>query len=99
MKEQSIGLCLLGCGIVGSGVVKIRSEQSDLLARRTGVRFQIRHVVVRDANKYKDRFPDLPFTASAEQAIDDPATQIVVELMGGTTRSAELFERALRLGK
>jgi len=88
MNEQSIGLCVLGCGIVGSGVVKILSEQSELLARRTGVRFELRHVVVRDVKKHKEQFPALPFTSNAEPAIDDPRTQVVVELMGGTTRSA-----------
>jgi homoserine dehydrogenase len=99
MNEQSIGLCVLGCGIVGSGVVRILSEQSELLARRTGVRFDLRHIVVRDVKKHREKFPELSFTENAEVAIDDPRSQVVVELIGGTTRSAELFERALRLGK
>ena len=99
MNEKSIGLCVLGSGIVGSGVVKILSEQAELLAWRTGVRFELRHVVVRDVKKHRGQFPELAFTGDAEAAIDDPRSQIVVELMGGTTRAAELFERSLRQGK
>jgi homoserine dehydrogenase len=52
MTQPSIGICLLGCGVVGGGVVRLLREQQDLLARRAGVRFDIRHVVVRDPAKH-----------------------------------------------
>jgi homoserine dehydrogenase len=99
MSEQTIGICVLGCGVVGGGVVKILREQQAMLRQRAGVDFQLRHVVVRDVRKHAEAFPGVPFTTDAEAAIDDPKTQIVIELMGGTTAAASLFERALRQGK
>jgi homoserine dehydrogenase len=99
VSGSSTGICLLGCGVVGSGVVKILAEQAELLHRRTGLRLDLRHVVVRDAEKHRARRSDLPITADAIAAIEDPNTQIVVELIGGTTTAAELVERALKLGK
>ena len=99
MSESSTGICLLGCGVVGGGVVRILAEQRDLLSSRTGQRFDLRHVVVRDPSKHAGAHPGLPFTADAHAAIDDPRSQIVVELMGGTTEAGTLIERALRLGK
>lgn len=99
MSEQTIGICVLGCGVVGSGVVKILREQQEMLRQRAGVDFQIRHVVVRDPKKHGKAFPGLPFTTDAQAAVDDPKTQIVIELIGGTAAAATLFERALRLGK
>ena len=47
MAEKSIGITLLGCGIVGGGVVQILREQRDLLRQRTGIGFDLRHVVVK----------------------------------------------------
>jgi len=79
-------------------VARILSEQRDLIARRTGLLFDIRHVVVRDASKARNLAP-LPITTDAHAAIDDPRVQIIVELMGGTTSAADLMQRALTQGK
>jgi homoserine dehydrogenase len=97
--EASTGICLLGHGVVGGGVVKILAEQGDLLASRTGQRFDIRHVVVRDPAKHSTSSNGLPLTGDAHAAIDDSRVKLVVELMGGTTTAGDLVERALRLGK
>jgi homoserine dehydrogenase len=99
VSGSNTGICLLGCGVVGSGVVKILAEQAELLHRRTGLSFEIRHVVVRDGKKHRAGTGSLPISPDAIKAIEDPQTQIVVELMGGTARAAELVEHALRLGK
>src|SRR5438270_10954536 len=90
MDQATTGICLLGCGVVGSGVAKILCEQADLLQRRIGLRFDLRHVVVRDAKKHKT--DKLPFTTDANAAIDDPKVQIVLELLGGTTTAGTLIE-------
>src|SRR4051794_41548387 len=83
MAERTIGIALLGCGIVGSGVARILAEQRDLIARRTGLAFDVRHVVVRDLAKQRAGLGKLPISTDAVAAIDDPAVQIVVELIGG----------------
>src|SRR5688500_14915088 len=99
MSDTAIGISLLGCGVVGSGVVRILSEQRDLLEKRTGLRFDLRHVVVRDPRKHAAARPGPPYTADATAAIEDPKVQIVIETIGGTTAAAGYIERALRLGK
>ena len=47
MAEKTIGVTLLGCGIVGGGVANILMKQRDLLHQRTGIDFVLRHVVVK----------------------------------------------------
>jgi homoserine dehydrogenase len=94
--HRTFGITLLGCGVVGSGVARILAEQRDLIARRTGLAFDLRHVVVRDPSQ--SRGP-LPLTTDARAAIDDPAVDIVVELVGGITNAADFVARALGLGK
>lgn len=101
--SDSIGISLLGHGVVGAGVSRILTEQRELLRQRTGLWFDLRHVVVRDPAKHKARNKTkgnpLPLNDSAEAAIDDPQVGVVIELMGGIDRPAELIARALRAGK
>ena len=98
MSESTIGICLLGCGVVGGGVVKILTQQAELLQRRAGLKFDIRHVVVRDPGK-RPANSDFPISSDGLAAIDDPKVQIVLELMGGAMPAGEWVERALKLGK
>src|SRR4051794_6442766 len=101
MPDRSLGIALLGCGIVGSGVVRILSEQREMLRRRTGFAFDIRHVVVRDPGKSRGTLPaDLKPTPDAQSAIAAKDTDVVIELIGGSSGPAKAaIEQALRLGK
>jgi homoserine dehydrogenase len=98
MATKSVGIALLGCGIVGGGVASILLDQRELLRQRTGITFDLRHVVVRDAKK-ADRRSGLPITTDALAGINDPKVDIVVELIGGTSISAEYIQAALKAGK
>lgn len=100
--SQIVGISLLGCGVVGSGVLKILESQRSVIERRTGLVLDVRHVVVRDPARTRDipqAFPKDRIHTDAARAIDDPAVSIVVELIGGTTYARELTERALLAGK
>ena len=96
--SRTIGVALLGCGVVGGGVADALLDDRDLLRRRTGVTFDVRHVVVRDAGR-ADRRAGLPLTTDAAAAIADPAVDVVVELVGGTGVAGEYVAAALRAGK
>src|SRR5689334_11988459 len=100
MAERTIGITLLGCGVVGTGVARILAEQRDLIARRTGLVFDVRHVVVRDPAKARAGVPaGLSVSTDPHAGIDDPRIEIVVELIGGTSVAGELVQRALTRGK
>jgi len=96
--KQTLEIALLGCGIVGSGVAKILTDQRDLLRQRTGHTFNIRHIVVRDPSKTREALPVVP-TRDANAALNDPDVDVYVELIGGTTVAGEYLQRALHLGK
>jgi homoserine dehydrogenase len=99
MADKTVGVCLLGCGIVGGGVERILREQRDLLRQRTGIDFELRHVVVKDRNDFPPNHADLPMSTDAAAAIDDAKSEIIVELIGGTGIAGTFTERALKLGK
>jgi homoserine dehydrogenase len=98
MANKSVGIALLGCGIVGGGVAAILRDQRELLRQRTGISFDLRHVIVRDPKK-TDRLAGLPIGTDAMAAISDPKVDIVCELIGGTGVAAEYFQSALKAGK
>jgi homoserine dehydrogenase len=98
MADKTVGITLLGCGIVGGGVASILLDQRELLRQRTGLNFELRHVVVRDTKK-GDRRGGLPIGTDAVAAIADPAVQIVVELVGGTTTAGDYVRAAMKAGK
>jgi len=99
MAEKTVGVAVLGCGTVGGGVVNILRHDHDMLLKRTGIDFQLRHVVVKDRSEYPPHANELPMSTDANAAIDDPASQIIIELIGGTSIAGTFIERALRLGK
>lgn len=96
MKRFGIGMA--GCGVVGGGVVRHLAANHDLLAERCGAGFDLRRVAVRDAGRARGLDPAL-LTTDWSRVVNDPAVDLVVELMGGTTTAREVAEAALRAGK
>jgi len=96
--SDTLTVGLLGCGTVGSGVVRLLTEHADEIAARTGARLQLGPVAVR--NPAKDRDVDLPEVTSDPHAVTgDPRVDIVVEVMGGIEPTRGLLVEALENGK
>jgi len=95
---MAIGVGLLGLGTVGAGVAAILmgpEGRHPLVAE-----LELRRVAVRDLNRPRplDLDPQL-LTTSPEAVIDDPAVEIVVEVMGGLEPARSLILRAIAAGK
>ena len=98
-KQTSIGIALIGPGVVGRGVLAILREQSQLLLNRSGLSIDVKHVVTRDVTRHADLAAHYALTDDASKAINDPSVSIVIETMGGTTVASTLIEAALKAGK
>src|SRR6266511_364196 len=97
---EPVRVGLLGCGNVGGSLVRLVDEHADLLVARTGVPIEVAAVAVRDPAKPRDvKLPAELFTADAESVVRDPATQVVVEVMGGIEPARTLITEALEAGK
>src|SRR5688572_18970661 len=88
---------MLGCGTVGSGVVRLLREHANEIASRVGAPLHLGPVAVRDVTRIRDH--DVAVTADAEAVVNDPDVDIVVEVMGGLTPARELVSAALQSGK
>ena len=101
---SSLGIGLAGFGTVGSGVWNTLQRNGELIADRTGggVSLHIAKILVRDLSKARATTGDVPgdiFTTDWKTLVADPAVDIVVELIGGTTDAFEIVAAALRAKK
>ena len=97
---KQIGIGLAGFGNVGAGVFKHLAQNRALLAQRLGVELDVRRIAVRDLKKVRSvAAPASIFTTRWQEVVDDPAVQIVVELMGGIEEPLALITRAIEAGK
>ena len=95
-----VNVGLIGLGTVGTGVARLLTERRDLLARRLGTEL----VLKRAADLDPERRANAPLTpeylsANAQDILDDPEIDIVVELIGGTTTARDLALSAISRGR
>jgi homoserine dehydrogenase len=101
---SSLGIGLAGFGTVGSGVWNTLHRNGQLITGRTGggVTLHISKILVRDPARVRATVTEVPrevFTTDWRALVEDPAVDIVVELIGGTTDAFEIVAAALRARK
>lgn len=97
---DKLGVAMLGCGTVGSGVANLLLNQTERLTARAGRTLELRHVVVRD--QFRPRGTPIPaglITTDFDRVLTDPEVDVVVELIGGTDVAREYVLGALAAGK
>jgi homoserine dehydrogenase len=100
MADDVVEVGLLGCGHVGSALVRLVDEHAELIESRAGVRVEISRVAVRDLAKARDvPLPVSRFTDDAEAVVSDPDIDVVVELIGGIEPARTYVAGALKAGK
>ncbi len=100
MNKHTIGIGLLGMGVVGAEVASNLLRQSEHFRQQAGRPLALRGVAVRDLERQRD--PALPrdmATTDPFAVVTDPEVQIVVELMGGLHPAYECIRAALTQGK
>jgi homoserine dehydrogenase len=98
MNERILTVGMLGCGIVGSGVVRLLREHADEIAARLGAQLEVGPVAVRNLSRERDVAVE-QLTADPHDVTRDPTVDIVVEVMGGIEPARGLITEALEGGK
>lgn len=102
MTKQSIGIGLVGLGIIAGQVAKVLLEKADLLAEQVGCPVILRKIKVLPVDLEKDPARQLPpelLTTDEDQFFADPSIDIVVEAIGGENPALEYLQRAISGGK
>jgi len=95
----ALKVALLGCGVVGSDVVRLLHEHRDDLAQRIGAPLELAGVAVRRPQRQRDLPLDASlFTDDAAGLAARPDVDIVIEVIGGIEPARTLLLSALDRG-
>ena len=99
-KPASVTIGLMGLGVVGGGVARALHEKQGMIAARLGREVGVKHVLVRNLAQSRSFVPPgVALTADPADLLNDPAVQIVVEVMGGEQPAFDYIQAAISAGK
>jgi homoserine dehydrogenase len=93
-----VRVALLGCGTVGSEVVRLLDEQAADLTARVGSPLEVVGIAVRRPGRH----PGIPaelLTTDAQSLVERPDVDVVVEVIGGLEPARTLLLSAMKSGK
>jgi len=93
LKQLNVGI--LGLGTVGGGTYTVLKRNASEITRRTGVAINVVQVADRNLANAKALATDADVTDDAFAVVNNPAVDVVVELIGGYTLSRELVLKAI----
>jgi len=96
MKTVRVGV--VGCGVVGTGTVRLLLENRDVIRKKTGIDFEVSAVA--DLDWEREREFEVPHnlrTGDYRKVIE--SSDVVVELVGGTEFAKKLILEAIDRGK
>lgn len=102
MADKTIGVGLMGLGVIGGQVARVLTERAVILFERAGCPVVLRKIKVipvdlkRPQAQAMDR---LLFTLDEDEFFNTPGLDIIVEVIGGEHPALEYQKRALRAGK
>ncbi|WP_084124076.1 homoserine dehydrogenase [Demequina sp. NBRC 110054] len=95
--KDPVKVAVLGCGTVGTQVVRLLTEQADDLAWRVGAPVTLAGVYVRDTSVPRDAVvPVDALTSDADALI--ASADVVVEVMGGLEPARTMILKAIEAG-
>jgi homoserine dehydrogenase len=99
MSGRPLQVALLGCGVVGSEVVRLLTEHRGDLAARVGAPLELAGIAVRRPGRTRDVPVDPAlFTTDADALVRRPDVDLVVEVIGGIEPARSLLLAAMESG-
>ena len=89
--NQQINIGLFGFGCVGQGLY-------DVLSESRGFKADIKKIVIKDPSKPRSLSPSF-FTTDANEVLQDPEINLIVELIDNSEEAYHIVTAALRSGK
>jgi homoserine dehydrogenase len=102
VKKKSIGVGLMGLGVVGGGVARVLINKAEVLAEQVGCPLVLKRVKVLEVDLAKPQAREVGlhlFTTDADKFFAEPAVDIVVEAIGGERPALDYLRRAISSGK
>ena len=97
MKTLKVGM--LGCGNVGSQIVRLLVANKADLASRAGAQLELVKVAVKDIKAKRDGIATSLLTDDPYSVVNDPEVDLIIEVIGGISPAKELILAAFKNGK
>ena len=98
IRKISVGI--IGFGTIGSGVVKILQDNSDIIKKRLGVIVEVTKIADLDITTDRGiKVNPKILTTDAQEVINHPEVNVIVELIGGYEPARSLILQAINAGK
>ena len=99
MTDRTLRVALLGCGVVGTEVVRLLQLQRDDLTQRIGASLELVGIAVRRPGRARDLPVDPAlFTSDAAALVAREDVDVVIEVIGGIEPARSLLVAALERG-
>ena len=99
-NRESIGIGILGLGVIGGAVARALTERAEALSSEVGCPLRLRRIAEKDGGKVQASGMDAAlFTADAAEVVADPDVDIVIEVLGGEHPAMEFISDALKRGR
>ncbi len=102
MKNRSIGIGLMGLGVIGGQVAKVLTEKANMLAEQTGGSLVLRKIKVLPVDLKRPLAREVPadlLTTDDDEFFDTPGIDIIIEAIGGENPAREYLKRAITSGR
>ncbi|MBT9132231.1 homoserine dehydrogenase [candidate division NPL-UPA2 bacterium Unc8] len=100
MKKRKLSIGLFGLGTVGSEVVGLLAKGRRELKRRYNIELHLKRIVEIDLNSEKAKMvPQSILTPLADDILNDPEIDTVIELIGSVSPAKKIILTALKAGK
>lgn len=93
-----LGVAVLGCGVVGSEVVRLLTEQAADLHARVGRPLDLVGIAVRRLNRLRPGIDPRLFTTDADALVRRDDVDLVIEVIGGIEPARSLILTAMAHG-
>jgi amino acid adenylation domain-containing protein len=98
--QRVIRIGLLGCGIVGGGVVEVLHQKKAHIEEACGASLELTRIAVRDLNRPRNPHVPLERLVGEWRAVcEDPEIDLVIEAIGGVHPAYDAVRQALMTGK
>jgi homoserine dehydrogenase len=100
--KKSIGVGLIGLGVVGGGVARVLRDKAGVLAEQVGCPLVLKRVKVLEGDLAKPLAKELGlklFTTDDDEFFGEPEVDVVIEAIGGEKPALDYLKRAITGGK
>ncbi|XOF35273.1 MAG: homoserine dehydrogenase [Candidatus Electrothrix sp. YB6] len=96
---NTINVGLIGFGTVGSGLAEVLLAQQQRLMQRSGLAIRLAKVADISTSELPSHFAETTLANDADELINDPEIDIIVELIGGIEPAKTFVMNAIAAGK